>query len=42
MDCLNESFESPEMVKVGCPSCPCIESEARSHTKKEVLSTEGS
>jgi hypothetical protein len=42
MDCPNESFENPEMVKMGCPGCPYIESEARSHTKKEVLPTERS
>jgi hypothetical protein len=42
MDYLNESFESLEMVKVGCPGYPYIESGARSHTKKEVLPTEGS
>jgi hypothetical protein len=47
MDCPNESFESPGMVKTmkicleGCPGCPYIESEARSCTKKKVLPTEG-
>jgi len=45
MDCLNESFESPGMVKMsekGALDAPYIESGVRSHTKKEVLLTEGS
>jgi hypothetical protein len=41
MDCSNESFKSLEMVKVGCPGYPYIESRARSHIKNEVLPTEG-
>ena len=45
MDFLNESIESPMSMEVsleGCLSRPYIESGARSHTKKEILLTEGS
>jgi hypothetical protein len=43
MNYLNESFESLVIMMLeGCPGYPYIEFRARSHTKKEVLPTEGS